>query len=325
VSLGTLLDSVRGCRALVVGDLMLDEYIFGAATRISQEAPVMVIRQSGFRAVPGAAANVAANMVALGAAVEVVGVVGTDVAGDMLAAALVQSGLGDGGVIRDATRPTTRKTRVLANHAHQVLRIDHETTEPVSGEVEQAVLDRALEALPRVDVVLISDYVKGAVTSRTIQTLVEAGQRAGVPVVANPKPRSLPDYRGAALVSLNRFEAADYLRLADGLLDEEAEDAARELRVRLGVEHVVVTLGASGMAAAGPDGASHFVPAIRVEVYDEAGAGDTVIATIALGMAARAFGHDLLALAAETAGAVVRKVGVAVPSPEDLKAIRARD
>jgi len=324
VSLASLLDAIQGRRALVVGDLMLDEYVFGSATRISQEAPVMVIRQSGTRAVPGAAANVAANMTALGASVEVVGVVGTDPAGDKLAAALVQSGLGDGGVIRDPSRVTTRKTRVLANHAHQVLRIDHESTDPVAGEVEQAVIDRALSALPRVDVVLISDYLKGAVTSRAIQTLVEEGRKAGVPIVANPKPRSLSDYRDAALVSLNRFEAADYLRLPDGLLDEEAEDAANELRTRLGVDHVVVTLGASGMAAAGPAG-TFFVPAIRVEVYDEAGAGDTVIATIALGMAARTFERDLLRLAAETAGAVVRKVGVAVPSAEDLLAIRSRN
>lgn len=323
MTLASLLDAYRGRRALVVGDLMLDEYIFGAATRISQEAPVMVIRQSGTRAVPGAAANVAANMVAMGAHAEIVGVVGQDVAGDMLAEALVSSGLGDGGVVRDPTRPTTRKTRVLANHAHQVLRIDHEATHPAEGEVEQTVLDRALTALPRVDVVLISDYLKGAVTPRTIQTLVEVGRRQGVPVVANPKPRSLPDYRGAALVSLNRYEAADALRLPDGLADADGVGAASELRNRLGVDNVIVTLGASGMAAAGADGA-WFVPAVRVEVYDEAGAGDTVIATIALGMAAGAFGPDLLRLATETAAAVVRKVGVAVPSAEDLAAIRAK-
>lgn len=322
MSLGSLLDAYRGRRALVVGDLMLDEYIFGAATRISQEAPVMVIRQSGTRAVPGAAANVAANMVAMGAAVEIVGVVGQDLAGDMLAEALVSSGLGDGGVVRDASRVTTRKTRVLANHAHQVLRIDHESTEPVAGDVERAVLDRALAALDRVDVVLISDYLKGAVTSRAIQTLVAAGREKGVPVVANPKPRSLPDYRNAALVSLNRYEAADALGL-ESLADEAGVDAARELRTRFGVENVIVTLGASGMAAAGPSGAWS-VPAVRVELYDEAGAGDTVIATIALGMAAGAFGPDLLRLATETAAAVVRKVGVAVPSEEDLAAIRGK-
>ncbi|MGV3614514.1 MAG: bifunctional heptose 7-phosphate kinase/heptose 1-phosphate adenyltransferase [Fimbriimonas sp.] len=323
MSLAALLDAFGGRRALVVGDLMLDEYIFGSATRISQEAPVMVIRQSGTRAVPGAAANVAANMVALGAQVEVVGVVGDDAAGDTLARSLVENGLGDGGVVRDSSRVTTRKTRVLANHAHQVLRIDHESTDPVEGEVERAVIDRVLDALPRVDVVLVSDYVKGAVTSRAIRTFVEEGRRAGVPVVANPKPRSLPDYRGAALVSLNRFEAADALRLPDGLADWDGESAAAELRERLGVDNLVVTLGASGMAAAGPEGTS-FAPAVRVEVYDEAGAGDTVIATIALGVAARSFGPDLLRLATETAAAVVRKVGVAVPTAEDLVAIRAR-
>jgi D-beta-D-heptose 7-phosphate kinase/D-beta-D-heptose 1-phosphate adenosyltransferase len=143
----------------------------------------------------------------------------------------------------------------------------------------------------------------------------------GIPVVANPKPRSLPNYRGAALISLNRFETADFLRRSDGLTDADGMTAAAEVREALGVDHVVVTLGASGMAAAGPKG-SHRVPAIRVEVYDEAGAGDTVIATIALGMAAGGFGENLLRLAAQTAGAVVRKVGVAVPSAEDLETIR---
>lgn len=320
MSLRPLLDKIAGRHALVVGDLMLDEYIFGAATRISQEAPVMVVRQSHTRAVPGGAANVAANMVALGASVDMVGVVGDDTAGDTLTHALADSGIGASGIVRDSLRPTTRKTRVLANHSHQVLRIDHETTEPVDGEVETRVQAHALDALERADVVLVSDYLKGAVTAATIRTLVAAGRERGIPVVANPKPRSVPEYRGASLVSLNRFEAADFLRLPDGLKDIDGARAAEQLRTQLEIEHVVVTLGASGMAAAGPDGAFQ-VPAVRVEVYDEAGAGDTVIATIALGMAAGLFGPDLLSLAAAMAAAVVKKVGVAVPDPSDLASV----
>lgn len=321
MSAGALLDQILGRRALVVGDLMLDEYIFGTATRISQEAPVMVIRQSGTRAVPGAAANVAANMLALGAQVKLIGVAGDDIAGKELCDALERIGIGAEGVITEPGRPTTRKTRVLANHAHQVVRIDHETTDPVGPEVEAELLERAISGFQGVDVVLISDYLKGCVSGKAIRELVAAGARLGVPVVANPKPKSLRDYRGANLVSLNRFETADFLGW-DTVADADGPRAAAEVRESLGVEHVLVTLGASGIASAGPDG-THFVPAQRVEVYDEAGAGDTVIGTIALGAAAGVYGSDMLGLAVRTAAAVVRKVGVAVPSPEDLAQIRA--
>jgi D-beta-D-heptose 7-phosphate kinase/D-beta-D-heptose 1-phosphate adenosyltransferase len=319
VSPREILSQFSGKRALVVGDLMLDEYIFGRATRISQEAPVMVVRQSSTRAVPGGAANVASNMVAMGAAVQMVGIVGDDAPGDALAASLQRYGLGADGLVRDPGRPTTRKTRVVANHSHQVLRIDHEDETPVAGEVENEVLERSIAAMREVDVVLISDYQKGSVTGRIIRGVVQEGRRLGKPVVANPKPRSLPFYEGASLISLNAFEAGDAVGLGGPVAAEDAEKVAQELRARLGVDHVLVTLGASGMAAAGAE--SFRVPAIRVEVYDEAGAGDTVIATVALGIGANAFSPELLQLAAQTAGAVVRKVGVAVPSKEDLEAI----
>jgi len=319
VSLGDLLSRFQGRRALVVGDLMLDEYIFGRATRISQEAPVMVVRQSSTRAVPGGAANVAANMIAMGAQVGMVGVVGDDAAGETLARSLGERGLGDAHLVCDPSRPTTRKTRVLANHAHQVLRIDHEESDPVAEEIEAEVVRAVLARLPESDVVLISDYQKGAVTPIGIQQIVEACRSKGVPVVANAKPRSLPHYRGATLVSLNRIEATQALALTEPIHPEDAPEAAAELRQRSGIECMLVTLGGDGMAAAGAQ--SFAVPAVRVEVYDEAGAGDTVIATVALGMAADAFGPDLLRLAAQTAAAVVRKVGVAVPTPEDLTEI----
>lgn len=316
----SLLERFVGLRALVVGDLMLDEYIFGRATRISQEAPVMVVRQSSTRAVPGGAANVGKNMVAVGARPTMVGVIGGDVAGETLRTALTESRIFSDGLICDPGRPTTRKTRVLANHAHQVLRIDHEDDGPISGDTEASVLRAALEHLPKVDIVLISDYLKGAVTGEVIESLVAEGIRLGVPVVANPKPRSLPHYRGASLVSLNRYEAGAALGSPEGLRDDEAEAAAVEMRKRLGVDRMVVTMGASGMSAATKSG-SFSVPAVRVEVYDEAGAGDTVISTLALAVGAEQFGPAALSLAAALASAVVKKVGVAVPSAEDLAQI----
>ena len=320
-SFAELLNRFRGLRALVVGDVMLDEYIFGRATRISQEAPVMVVRQSSFRSVPGGAANVAGNLVALGARVQVVGVVGQDAAADTLAASFLSAGLQADGLVRDPSRPTTRKTRILANHAHQVLRIDHEDDTPVSGSVESEVFERARTAMAQADVLLVSDYQKGSVTGTVIEALVAEGRRLGVPVVANPKPKSLRFYRGASLVSLNRFEAADASEMKEANLSNAAE-IAESLRSQLGVDRVLITLGADGMAAAGESAC--YVPAVRLDVYDEAGAGDTVIATVALGVGAGAFGRELLELAAQTAAAVVRRVGVAVPSREDLEGIRER-
>lgn len=316
---GSLLDSFRGLRALVVGDLMLDEYIFGRATRISQEAPVMVVRQSSTKSVPGGAANVASNMVALGARPIVIGVVGEDEPGRRLEASLGEFGIDAGRLVKDPSRPTTRKTRVLANHSHQVLRIDHEDDTPSSPDIERAVLDQAYAAMEQVDVVLISDYLKGAITGPMIEAIVARGRESNVPVVANPKPRSLHHYAGATLVSLNRYEGGAAIGKPEGVSDAEATQAAEALRDRLGVENMLVTLGASGMAAAGQS--SFFVPSVRVEVYDEAGAGDTVIATIALSIGARKFGPTALGLAAETAAAVVAKVGVATPSVADLRRI----
>jgi len=321
VSFAELLASFQKTRALVVGDIMLDEYVFGRATRISQEAPVMVVKQVSTRSVPGGAANVASNMVAMGAQTKMVGVLGHDAPGDTLVSALAGWGIDEHNLIRDPSRPTTRKTRIVANHAHQVLRIDHEAEAPISGDVESAVLDRAIAAMDSVDVVLISDYTKGAVTPAIIEAIVSEGKKRSVPVVANAKPKSLPNYRGATLVSLNQYEAGDALRLGRGVPHDQAEQAASELREVLGVECVLITLGAGGIAAAAKETFS--VPAVIVELYDEAGAGDTVIATVALGVGVNAFSQKLLHLAAQTAGSVVQKVGVATPSKEDLARIAA--
>jgi D-beta-D-heptose 7-phosphate kinase/D-beta-D-heptose 1-phosphate adenosyltransferase len=307
-----------GRRALVVGDLMLDEYIFGRATRISQEAPVMVVKQTSTRAVPGGAANVAANIVAMGGSAALLGVVGDDIPGKMLESAL--SDLPETRLIVDPSRPTTRKLRVLANHAHQVLRIDHEEERGVEPLIADQIIKAFRSMLPTIQVVLISDYQKGCVTQALVEEMIVHCRQCGVPVVANPKPRSLPSYRGAALVSLNRFEAGEALN-GSPVVDEEAVGAAERLRDKLEVERVLVTLGGSGLAAAGAN--TYRVPAIKVDLYDEAGAGDTVIATVALGIAAGHFGNELLELATRTAGAVVQKVGVAVPSPEDLQQIEA--
>lgn len=319
MTFATLLDSFQGRRVLVVGDLMLDRYLVGRATRISQEAPVMVIRQDTARDVPGGAANVAANLVALGATVSVLGVVGNDEPGRTLSAAMESSGIGASGIVMDPSRPTTTKTRILANHNQQVMRIDHEATSEVDESTQRLLVTAVGKELPKCDVVLLSDYRKGAVSPGVIQETISATVQQGKPVVANAKPSSLRYYAGASLVSLNRFEAAEAARLP-ALPDEDALAVAKQLQKDSQVDRILITLGGSGMVAAAQE--SFSVPAVRVDVYDEAGAGDTVIATIALGIGAGAFSRELLSLATQTAAAVVRKVGVATPTPEDLDEIR---
>lgn len=303
-------------KAVVIGDLMLDEYIFGKAARISPEAPVMVIRQTSTDRVPGGAANVARNLVALGAETQVLGVIGCDEAGEHLKQSLRDHGLQAERLVTDASRPTTRKTRVVANHAHQVLRIDHEEEASASSEVEGRLIEAGSELVDGADVVVLSDYLKGALTPGVVERLITVAKERGVPVVVNPKPRSLRMYAGATLASLNRSEAAETLGRWQGLSDAEAPSAAREILGGFGVESVLVTLGESGMVAAGASDVR--VEAPRVEVYDTAGAGDTVVATVALGLAAVGFAPAVFELAAETSASVVKHVGVATPSAEDL-------
>lgn len=308
-----LLGRFRGIRALVVGDLMLDAYIFGTAERISPEAPVMVIRKIRESEVPGGGANVARNLTALGASVAVVGLVGDDHAGTKL-----RSELGSDGIVIDPSRPTTCKTRVVADHAHQVLRIDEESSEEPSELIESQLIDRALNALSNCDVVLLSDYLKGTLSERVVRSIID---QARVPVVANPKPRTVNRYSGAMLVSLNRTELSQFMGHHTPAHDQLAESLAESARKRLNVQALMATLGAGGMFIASNQD-SFRIPVDRVEVYDTAGAGDTAIATAALGVAAAGIVPEVFQLAARTSSAVVRHVGVVVPSETDLAHIR---
>ncbi len=317
-----LLDSIKGVRVTVLGDLMLDEYVFGKATRISPEAPVMVVRQTGAKAVPGGAANVAKNVVALGGEVEVLGVAGADEAGDRLETALKGLPGSTTHLVREGGRVTTRKTRVVADHAHQVLRIDHEDQSPLREETENQLLNALRGSLKRCQVVVLSDYLKGVLTRRLAKQVVALAKEAGVPVVVNPKPTSVPLYAGATLISLNRPEIAGFLGEPAPETREQAVGMARRARALMQSEVALVTLGEDGMVADWTGGGA-CVPAPKVEVYDTAGAGDTVVATVALGLAAAGVRREIFELASQASARVVQHVGVAVPDSADLAAIRS--
>lgn len=305
---------------LVVGDLMLDEYIYGQATRVSQEAPVLVVKQTKVSSVPGGAANVAMNLMALGASTGIIGIAGQDKAGDDLESALSISGISPILIERDPARPTTRKTRVVANHSHQVLRVDHEDDRPIPESIAQKLVEQVKQNSSGRQAILLSDYQKGAIPQGVIEQIIAFGRSQGLPVVANAKPGTLAYYRGASMVSLNRFEASAAVGSHKPIGDDQAAPVAKLLREQYDISNLVVTLGGSGMVVA-TEGSTAQVPAVRVDVYDEAGAGDTVIATLALCSALGPLDEQSLHLATHTAASVVRKPGVAVPSSDDLEQI----
>lgn len=321
MTFASLLDRFSHLRAVIVGDVMLDSYIFGEAARISPEAPVMVIRHRSDIGKPGGAANVARNVRALGAQASILGVVGSDEPGKHLRRLLTDEGFGDSGLIEDPDRPTTNKTRILADGSHQVLRIDREETSPIGNTAAERLLDALRASLREADVLILSDYRKGALSGPLIEAAISEAEQRGVPVVANAKPATIQRLAGSTLITLNRSEATEYLRLEESVSDTEAISAARDIRESAACGGVLVTLGSAGMAYSGK--VEHRIEAHLVEVADPAGAGDTVAASVSLGVAAAGEDRAIFELAARTAACVVRHVGVATPSPADIQELRA--
>ncbi len=316
--LDQLLEDFRNVHLLVIGDLVIDEYVWGDVARVSPEAPVPVVEVRDETAVLGGAGNVARNIVALGGSVSFCSVVGDDVAGRCAADLLRQLGVDPGGLAVDAGRPTTRKTRVVAR-TQQVVRFDRETLEPPSADSRRVLLDVVERALAPSAGVVVADYGKGALAPDLAAEAMACFRARGIPVVVDPKA-ALEAWRGAALVKPNLSEA-EWLT---GIRVEKPADLARiagVLRDALGGADVVVTRGGDGMtlfegAAAGVD-----VPTIDREVFDVQGAGDTTIAALALAQRAGASLLEAAVLANAAAGVVVGKVGTATANPEEVRAL----
>lgn len=316
-----LLVRFPGCPVLVVGDLMLDEFVWGHVTRISPEAPVPVVEVSRRSFVPGGAANTASNISSLGGRAIVAGVVGADAAGVHVADLLAAGGVDVSPVVRDPARPTTTKTRVIA-HSQQVVRIDSESPGPVSDAVADELLKRIAATLGTVRGCCVSDYGKGVVTDRFTRELVRICRAAGVPVVVDPKGVDYAKYRGATVVKPNQLEAGKALN-RDLRTDADVLAAGPALGDILGPDTaILVTRGAHGMTLFEPGRDAVHVPAQAREVYDVTGAGDTVAGVLALSLAS---GGDLPAacrLAGLAAAVVVGKVGTATCTLDELKAAR---
>jgi D-beta-D-heptose 7-phosphate kinase/D-beta-D-heptose 1-phosphate adenosyltransferase len=303
-------------RVLVVGDLMLDEYIWGAVSRISPEAPVPVVQVRSESVRLGGAANVAANLRALGAQVDLVGVVGNDIAGERLVHELERIGTKGDTVLVDRERATTIKTRVVAGSQH-VVRFDREALTDLPASGVRALSARLRDLLPGADALVISDYGKGVITGPLLRALLPLARRHRVPVVVDPKLALFRLYRRVAVITPNHHEAA--AAAARPIRNvEELVAVGKTLRARLDADNLLMTRGEQGMSLFERDGSVTHIPAVAKEVYDVTGAGDTVVATVALGLAARLSARQVAMLANQAAGVVVGKVGTATVSREEL-------
>jgi D-beta-D-heptose 7-phosphate kinase/D-beta-D-heptose 1-phosphate adenosyltransferase len=311
-------------RVLVLGDLMLDRYTWGDAERISQEAPVIVLRADRHESRPGGAANVANLLTGLEARATCSGIVGDDPSGAELEQLLDAAGTNCDLVIRDATRPTSVKQRFVGRaanrHPSQILRVDHESHQPLDARLEDELIERFSMQVPRHDVLLISDYGKGVCTGRLLQAAIEAARSAGVPVMIDPSRDSpMIHYRGATLIKPNRVETevATGRKIAS---TADALEAGKQLCADLAADMVLVTLDRDGMILVRSDGSGETFGTHARAVYDITGAGDMVMAMVGLCLAAKADVADAVRLGNVAAGLEVERTGVAVIHRDEIMA-----
>jgi D-beta-D-heptose 7-phosphate kinase/D-beta-D-heptose 1-phosphate adenosyltransferase len=301
-------------RILVVGDLMLDRYIIGSVDRISPEAPVPVVRVEREAIALGGAGNVASNVVALGAACDVVGCVGDDPEGLLLLQRLTELGVGTAGVTTIPGRPTTVKTRIMARHQH-VTRVDREDPSDLPVEWVDTLMEHVSDSLPGAQGVALEDYNKGVLLPSVIGGTIQAGRAHGLPVVVDPKRLRFFEYRGATVFKPNARELED--ALGDHIRADDP-DWMETVRARLDVENLLLTLGERGMALQSAQDGYLRVPTVARDVYDVSGAGDTVTAVMSVGMAAGASPLEAAILANHAAAVEVGKAGVATVAPKEI-------
>ena len=313
-----LLAGIETPRVLIVGDLMIDRYVHGEVSRISPEAPIAVLAARSADEKLGGAGNVAWNLRAMGADVDLLGVIGTDGWGTNLRKLLKDAGVDVDGLVTDPTRPTALKTRMMSG-VQQMLRIDWEDTSPVLGDAQAALLERVAKLVGRADAVVLSDYGKGVLTPEVLQAVIGAARERKLPVLVDPKGTDYARYRGATLMTPNRKEAEQ--ALGRKLPDLAAvEDGARELIEIASMDATLITLGSEGIYYRAADGTAGHDPAQARAVFDVTGAGDTVVAHLALYLAAGLSLGDSVALANQAAGIVVARLGTNAVTREELRA-----
>jgi D-beta-D-heptose 7-phosphate kinase/D-beta-D-heptose 1-phosphate adenosyltransferase len=312
----SIIGRFKKARVLVVGDLIMDHFIWGKVRRISPEAPVPVVEVTSESVMLGGSANVVNNIVGLGGGALVTGVVGRDHDGVRLANALKEKGVSIDGIVVDAKRPTTIKTRVIA-HSQQVVRFDRENKDRIGPACLAKVLGYIRKAIKGADVVLVSDYAKGVITEALVEEASALCKGLGRPLAVDPKVEHFDFYKGVSIVTPNNLEAS----IASGIEIEDEGSLKRAGEVllgRLGAGALLITRGEHGMTLF-ENGVETHIPTVAKEVFDVSGAGDTVIAALGLCLAAGADFKEASVIANFAAGVVVGKVGTATVSPLELK------
>jgi len=312
--IAAVLAGVRSVRVLVVGDLMLDRYISGTVDRISPEAPVPVVSVERETSAVGGAANVAANVAALGAECRVVGCIGRDAAGEQLRGELDALNVRTDGLVATDERPTTVKTRILARR-QQVVRFDHESEADTGGGLASALAAAVTELGTSSDVLVLEDYNKGVLVPQVIAAAEAVSGARGLPTVVDPKRRNFFAYSGTTVFKPNAKELSDAL---GEFIHPDDADWMEATRIRLGCGNLLLTLGEHGMALQTSEGSLVRIPTVARGVYDVSGAGDTVIAAVAVAMAAGASAREAAILANHAAAIEVGKPGVATVSPAEI-------
>jgi D-glycero-beta-D-manno-heptose-7-phosphate kinase len=302
---------------LVIGDLILDHYIWGRVSRISPEAPVPVVHVDSESLRLGGAANVFNNVLALGGKADLCGVIGSDETGRLLLKELGSTRSGRGGVVIDQDRPTTRKSRVIA-HNQQIVRYDVERRAELKPTMQRRILRYVESRLRELSCLVVSDYAKGVVSATLMSELTRLAAIRGIPLVVDPKVEHFSYYKGATVITPNHHEAAQAAGVHGEDDDQANNEAGAIIRQRLGCQAVLITRGEKGMSLYEGEGASWHIPTQARQVFDVTGAGDTVIGTLALALSTGASTRDAATLANYAAGVVVGMVGTATLSAQQL-------
>lgn len=315
-ALAHILANFSGKQVLIVGDVMLDEYIWGEVHRVSPEAPVPIVELQRRTHILGGAANAAANIAGLGGQAILGGVVGEDAQASIIRETLSLHSIEDG-LLTVSDRPTTTKTRIIA-HDQQVVRVDREERQPLLPQLEAVLLGWVEKHLKEVDALLLSDYAKGVISPRLATGVIHMARGAGKPIVIDPKGQDFRKYSGATVVTPNVHEAR--LALDSPNIPDDLLEIGQQLLALLGGSAILITRGPEGMTLFQPNKRAIHIPAMALDVHDITGAGDTVASTMALVLSAGASLEQAARLANAAASIVVGKVGTAVVSLEELRA-----
>jgi rfaE bifunctional protein kinase chain/domain len=316
-SLLTQIDKFPQAKIMVIGDMMIDHFIWGSVNRISPEAPVPIVKVTKESFHLGGAANVVHNIHTLGGKVYTAGVTGNDEMGRKIVHDLRALGISTKGVILIHKRPTTVKTRIIA-HNQQVVRLDREEVSPLNTDVKKRIIAYCKKIFSDIDALILSDYDKGVLSRELVEEIIGLCKKGKKPMIVDPKVEHIDIYKGVTMITPNQKEASD----ASGvkiLTDEDASRAASLLQKKIGCESVLITRGEQGMTLVEKNGSFAHIPTLATEVYDVTGAGDTVVSALTLALATGASKRIAALIANYAAGIVIKKVGTASVEKEELK------